>query len=78
VGLGARQILAGAIVAHATMTALGVERLRVCPWALREGIMLQHIETTAVGSVSLPLQPLVRMDGQPDATVTPLHNDPLR
>jgi exopolyphosphatase/guanosine-5'-triphosphate,3'-diphosphate pyrophosphatase len=74
----ARQILAGAIVAHATMTALGVERVRVCPWALREGIMLQHIETTAVGSVSLPLQPLVRTDGQADATVTPLHNDPLR
>jgi exopolyphosphatase/guanosine-5'-triphosphate,3'-diphosphate pyrophosphatase len=69
----AKQILAGAIVAHTTMTALGVERLRICPWALREGIMLQHIETTADGNVSLPLQPLVRMADQPDATVTPLH-----
>lgn len=74
----AKQILAGAIVAHTTMTALGVDRLRVCPWALREGIMLQHIENTADGNVSLPLQPLVRMADQSDATVTPLHNGPLR
>ncbi|WP_332874722.1 Ppx/GppA phosphatase family protein [Lentzea terrae] len=68
----ARQILAGAVVAHATMSALGVERLRVCPWALREGIMLRHLETNASGSAELPLQALVRND-QPDATVTPLH-----
>ena len=68
----ARQILAGAVVAHATMSALGVERLRVCPWALREGIMLRHLETNASGSTELPLQALVRTD-QPDATVTPLH-----
>lgn len=69
----ARQILAGAVVAHATMSALGVERLQVCPWALREGIMLRHLETTADSAVALPLQPLVRLPEQPDATVTPLH-----
>ncbi|GHH27994.1 Ppx/GppA phosphatase family protein [Lentzea cavernae] len=68
----ARQILAGAVVAHATMSALGVERLRVCPWALREGIMLRHLETTADSAVALPLQPLVRMPEQ--GTVTPLHH----
>lgn len=70
----ARQILAGAVVAHATMSALGVERLRVCPWALREGIMLRHLEANTSGSVDLPLQPLVRLTDQPDATVTPLHH----
>jgi exopolyphosphatase/guanosine-5'-triphosphate,3'-diphosphate pyrophosphatase len=70
----ARQILAGAVVAHAVMTALGVERLRVCPWALREGIMLRHLEANASGSVDLPLQPLVRLTDQAGATVTPLHH----
>ena len=75
-GLGQRQrrqILAGAVVAHAVMSELGVERLRVCPWALREGIMLRHLEANASGSVDLPLQPLVRLTDRPDATVTPLH-----
>jgi exopolyphosphatase/guanosine-5'-triphosphate,3'-diphosphate pyrophosphatase len=72
----ARQILAGAVVAHAAMSALGVERLQVCPWALREGIMLRHLEAMADNAVPLPLQPLVRMPEGADATVTPLHNQP--
>ena len=67
----ARQILAGAVVAHATMSAIGVERLRVCPWALREGIMLRHLETTVDSAGELPLQPLVRMPEE--NTVTQLH-----
>ncbi|USX53432.1 hypothetical protein [Lentzea sp. HUAS12] len=67
----ARQILAGAVVAHATMSAIGVERLRVCPWALREGIMLRHLETTVDSAGELPLQPLVRMPEE--GTVTQLH-----
>ena len=58
------------------MSALGVERLRICPWALREGIMLQHLETTSDTNVTLPLQPLVRMPEAPTATVTPLHDNP--
>ena len=72
----ARQLLAGAVVAHVTMSALGVERLRICPWALREGIMLQHLETMSDTNVTLPLQPLVRMPEAPTATVTPLHDSP--
>jgi len=35
-----RQVLAGAIVARVTMKALDVESVDVCPWALREGIVL--------------------------------------
>lgn len=69
----ARQLLAGA---HVTMSALGVERVRICPWALREGIMLQHLETMSDTNVTLPLQPLVRMPEAPTATVTPLHDNP--
>lgn len=38
------QIVAGAIVAEETMAALGIEKLTQCPWALREGIVLQRID----------------------------------
>ncbi|PWK82156.1 Ppx/GppA phosphatase family protein [Lentzea atacamensis] len=73
----AKQILAGAVVAHVTMSALGVQRLQICPWALREGIMLQHLESMSDTNVRLPLQPLVRMPEAPAATVTPLRDNPV-
>ena len=38
------QILAGAIVAEAAMDLLGVERLEICPWALREGVILRRLD----------------------------------
>ncbi|TMR16616.1 hypothetical protein ETD86_24855 [Nonomuraea turkmeniaca] len=41
----ARQILAGAIVADATMAALGLACLRICPWALREGVLLDRLRS---------------------------------
>ncbi|GLY07372.1 MULTISPECIES: hypothetical protein [Actinoplanes] len=40
----ARQILAGAIVAYEVMRRLGVESVWICPWGLREGIMLRELE----------------------------------
>lgn len=39
------QIVAGALVAEATMRALGLEKLEICPWALREGVILRRIDT---------------------------------
>lgn len=38
------QLVAGALVAQATMRALGVERLEICPWALREGVILRRLD----------------------------------
>jgi exopolyphosphatase/guanosine-5'-triphosphate,3'-diphosphate pyrophosphatase len=38
------QILAGAIVAEAVMTALDIKVIEVSPWALREGILLQRLD----------------------------------
>ena len=38
------QIVAGALVAEASMRALGLEELDICPWALREGVILQRID----------------------------------
>lgn len=38
------QIVAGALVAEASMRALGLEKLEICPWALREGVILRRID----------------------------------
>ncbi|MEU1147044.1 Ppx/GppA family phosphatase [Streptomyces sp. NPDC005863] len=40
----AGQSVAGAVVAHTAMKLTGTETLTVCPWALREGILLRYIE----------------------------------
>ncbi|WP_027927588.1 hypothetical protein [Amycolatopsis benzoatilytica] len=52
-----RQIVTGAVVAEAAMTALGLDSVEVCPWALREGIMLCHLENIAARA-AMPLRPL--------------------
>src|SRR3954453_334503 len=43
----ARQLLAGAVVAEAAMDLLGVDRVDICPWALREGVILRRMEWIA-------------------------------
>ncbi|MFN2561982.1 MAG: hypothetical protein ABR571_11885 [Jatrophihabitans sp.] len=40
----AHQTLAGAVVAAAAMDALGVDALELCPWALREGVILRRLD----------------------------------
>jgi len=40
----AHQTLAGAVVAAAAMDALGVEEVELCPWALREGVILRRLD----------------------------------
>ncbi|GCD35866.1 Ppx/GppA phosphatase family protein [Streptomyces chrestomyceticus] len=39
-----RQLLAGALVAEAGMDLFGVRTLEICPWALREGVILRHLD----------------------------------
>ncbi|MCX5212214.1 Ppx/GppA family phosphatase [Kitasatospora sp. NBC_00240] len=41
----ARQLLAGALVADAAMDIFGLAELDICPWALREGIILRRLDT---------------------------------
>ncbi len=43
----APQLLAGALVAEAAMDLLEVDTLEICPWALREGVILRRIDTIA-------------------------------
>ncbi|MDG9719478.1 Ppx/GppA family phosphatase [Streptomyces sp. DH24] len=40
----AAQSLAGAVVGHTAMKLTGLRTLTICPWAIREGILLRHIE----------------------------------
>jgi len=37
------QLLAGAVVAESAMRRLGIESLDICPWALREGVILRRM-----------------------------------
>ena len=40
----AKQITAGAIVARAVMERLHITQIQICPWALREGIVLRWLD----------------------------------
>ena len=40
----AGQLVAGALVAEAAMRALSVDTLEICPWALREGVILRQLD----------------------------------
>jgi exopolyphosphatase/guanosine-5'-triphosphate,3'-diphosphate pyrophosphatase len=43
----AGQLLAGALVVEAAMDLLQVDRLDICPWALREGVILRRLDHLA-------------------------------
>ncbi len=46
------QIVAGVLVAEAAMRALSVETLDVCPWALREGVILRRLDVASNDDVA--------------------------
>jgi exopolyphosphatase/guanosine-5'-triphosphate,3'-diphosphate pyrophosphatase len=65
----ARQILAGSIVAYEVMRGLGIESVRICPWGLREGILLREFEAhqPELGNAAWVPCPLpVVLDGGPE------------
>jgi exopolyphosphatase/guanosine-5'-triphosphate,3'-diphosphate pyrophosphatase len=41
----AGQLLAGAVVADAAFDLFQVETAELCPWALREGVILRRLDT---------------------------------
>jgi exopolyphosphatase/guanosine-5'-triphosphate,3'-diphosphate pyrophosphatase len=59
-----RQIVAGALVARTAMKTLDVPSVDVCPWALREGIVLHYLQTRYNRSLAMPLHPLHRLTEQ--------------
>jgi exopolyphosphatase/guanosine-5'-triphosphate,3'-diphosphate pyrophosphatase len=54
----AYQLVAGALVAEAAMRALRVVELEICPWALREGVILRRLDTLDTGVPSARRWPL--------------------
>ncbi len=40
----AHQLLAGAVVAEVAMRRLGIDAMEICPWALREGVILRRLD----------------------------------
>jgi exopolyphosphatase / guanosine-5'-triphosphate,3'-diphosphate pyrophosphatase len=52
----AAQMPAGAVVADAVMDLLGVPQMEICPWALREGVILKRLDMLA--------DPATRLAGQ--------------
>ncbi|MFJ8933653.1 Ppx/GppA family phosphatase [Streptomyces sp. NPDC102364] len=49
----AGQLLAGALVAEGAMDLFGVETLEICPWALREGVILRRLDHMPTDSGSV-------------------------
>ena len=47
--LRAPQLVAGAIVADAAMDLFHLPELEICPWALREGVILRRMDTLTAG-----------------------------
>lgn len=42
----AHQLVGGALIAEAVMRALSLREFDICPWALREGVILRHLDHT--------------------------------
>jgi exopolyphosphatase/guanosine-5'-triphosphate,3'-diphosphate pyrophosphatase len=42
------QLLAGALVADAVLDLFDLDELEVCPWALREGVILERLDALGV------------------------------
>jgi exopolyphosphatase/guanosine-5'-triphosphate,3'-diphosphate pyrophosphatase len=56
----AHQVVAGALVADAVMDIFDLPELEICPWALREGIILERLDQISVRAGRRPGDPLHR------------------
>ncbi len=45
-----QQLVAGALVAEASMRALSLDSIEICPWALREGLILRKLDAEPNGA----------------------------
>ncbi len=61
----AHQLVAGALVARVALRTLEIGELQVCPWALREGVILRRLDTLGVPALTQRPWPLT--DRHPDA-----------
>jgi exopolyphosphatase/pppGpp-phosphohydrolase len=68
----ARQMVAGAIVADIATAQLGVDHVEICPWALREGILLRRL-SPLLTSDSLAQIKLIQAAADPDVAILDQH-----
>jgi exopolyphosphatase / guanosine-5'-triphosphate,3'-diphosphate pyrophosphatase len=54
----AHQLVVGAVVARVAMRTLDLSQLQICPWALREGVILHRLDTLGVPTPSQRSWPL--------------------
>jgi exopolyphosphatase / guanosine-5'-triphosphate,3'-diphosphate pyrophosphatase len=71
------QILGGAVVAYETMRCLRIEQADISPWALREGILLEHLASLRGPGEQMTLQPLAFNESAGSATITALPDSRL-
>jgi exopolyphosphatase/guanosine-5'-triphosphate,3'-diphosphate pyrophosphatase len=64
----ARQSLAGAVTAHSVMKLSGVDAVTICPWALREGILLRYLEDGMDWWQDAPVRPRLTSIPRTDRT----------
>jgi exopolyphosphatase/guanosine-5'-triphosphate,3'-diphosphate pyrophosphatase len=64
----ARQLLAGAVLAHTVLTELDLTEVEICPWALREGILLRRLSPLLTAD-SLYQIKLIQSAAAPEVTV---------
>jgi len=70
----ARQLLAGALVAEGAMDLFGVEELDMCPWALREGVILRKLDvmvSDTAGGAGLAAPGSPALNGGASSTLAP-------
>ena len=60
----AHQLLAGALVAEAALEMFKFKRMMICPWALREGLILRRLDQLVFAG---PLDPAPHVAEQPPA-----------
>jgi exopolyphosphatase / guanosine-5'-triphosphate,3'-diphosphate pyrophosphatase len=53
----AHQLVAGALVAETAMRALRLSELEICPWALREGVILRRLDMLSSGAIETEPSP---------------------
>ncbi|MBD1542515.1 Ppx/GppA family phosphatase [Arthrobacter sp. IA7] len=63
----ANQLLAGALVAEAAMELFEYKKIKICPWALREGLILRRLDQLVVDG---PLEPAPHV-GVPQVSALP-------
>ncbi|MEV5911226.1 hypothetical protein DMH25_04630 [Streptomyces sp. WAC 01325] len=71
----AEQSLAGAVVGHTVMKLTGIKTAAICPWAIREGVLLRYIEDGAGwwSEIAKRSEAAVPVGGAPLRIATPPH-----